>query len=315
MMEPTDEDFPKNLVEFEAQFGTEQACRAYLMSKRWPEGYRCPRCGHKRGWTIETRLLIQCAACDYQVSLTAGTVMEGTRKPLTAWFKAIWLMVTRKTGVSAKDLKRALGFGSYQTAWAWLHKLRRAMVRPDRGRLEGRVEVDVTEVTCENPRHYSDPKTQVQIAVEDRGKHMGRLRMHVVEDQAASTLVPPLVEDLAAGSTIHTDGWTGYNGLSKAGFRHQADIIGNKPRRAGQLLPRVHRVASLLKRFLLGTYQGATRWFQLRHYLEEFTFRFNRRGSRSVGKIFMRLAEQAVRTGHTPYRTLAFRRSQGLVGA
>jgi hypothetical protein len=315
MLETSELEFPRNLVEFENRFGSEEACRAYLKSKRWPEGYRCPRCGHERGWDIESRNLIQCAACDYQVSLTAGTVMEGTRKPLTVWFRAMWMVATRKTGISAKDLKRALGFGSYQTAWAWLHKLRRAMVRPDRGRLAGRVEVDVTEVTCENPRYFPDPKTQVQIAVEDRGDHMGRLRMHIVEGQAATTLIPPLVKDVAPGALMHTDGWSGYNGLADAGFKHKADVIGVKRRRASQLLPRVHRVASLLKRFLLGTYQGATRWFQLSHYLEEFIFRFNRRTTRFVGMIFMRLAEQAVRTGHTPYRKLAYRRSLGAVGA
>jgi transposase-like protein len=315
MLEEAVEEFPKNLIAFEGRFGTEDACRAYLMAKRWPEGYRCPRCGHDRGWHIEARHLIQCAACDYQVSLTAGTVLEGTRKPLTVWFKAIWLMVTRKTGISAKDLKRALGFGSYQTAWAWLHKLRRAMVRPGRERLSGRVQVDVTEVTCTDPRRYPDPQTLVQVAVEDRGEFMGRVRMQVVDSQSAPDLIVPLVDDVAEGATVHSDGWSGYNSVPDAGFDHDVDVIGRDRERATVLFPHVHRIASLLKRFLLGTYQGAVRWFQLKHYLEEFTFRFNRRSSRAVGKLFMRLAEQAIRAGHTPYRSLRRGGPQRAVGA
>lgn len=315
MLEAVEEDFPEDLTAFEERFGTEEACRSYLMGKRWPNAYRCPRCGHDRGWQIESRHLIQCAACDYQTSLTAGTVLEGTRKPLASWFKAIWLMVTRKTGISARDLKRALGFGSYQTAWTWLHKLRRAMVRPGRERLAGRVQVDVTEVACESPLRYPDPLTLVQIAVEDRGEFMGRVRMQVVDSQSEADLTLPLVDDVAEGATVHTDGWSGYNSLPDAGYDHDVDVIGRERRKATSLFPHVHRVASLLKRFLLGTYQGAARWFQLKHYLEEFTFRFNRRSSRSVGKLFMRLTEQAIRAEHTPYRSIKRGGPQRAVGA
>jgi len=315
MLESAEADFPEDLIGFEERFGTEEACHEYLVAKRWPGGYRCPRCRHDRGWKIASRHLVQCAACDYQTSLTAGTVLQGTRKPLTSWFKAIWLMVTRKTGISARDLKRALGFGSYQTAWTWLHKLRRAMVRPGRERLAGRVQVDVTEVACTDPSRYPDPLTLVQIAVEDQGEYMGRVRMQVVPSQCEPDLILPLVEDVAEGATVHSDGWSGYNSLSEAGFDHEVDVIGHERRKATRLFPHVHRIASLLKRFLMGTYQGAARWFHLKHYLEEFTFRFNRRSSRRVGKLFMRLAEQAIRAGHTPYRALKHCRPQAAGGA
>jgi len=306
MLDHTDEDYPENMVEFEARFGSEEACRAYLLEQRWPDGFCCPKCGHDRAWIVEGRNLFHCAGCERQTSLTAGTVMHGTRKPLTTWFKAMWLITTRKTGISAKDLYRALGFGSYQTAWAWLQKLRRAMVRPEREPLTGVVEVDVTEVTCEDPKHYPARKVPVQVAVEDRGEHMGRVRLEVVDDRSAASLIPPLVETIEPGSTIHSDGWRGYNPVKKKGFTHDVDVIGKDRKQASTIFPNVHRVASLLKRFLFGTYQGAPRWFNLQHYLEEFTFRFNRRASRSVGKIFMRLVQGAARTGHTPYQGLTF---------
>ena len=304
------EDYPTDAVEFERRFCTEDACRRYLAEQRWPDGYRCPRCDHDRGWPIESRNLIQCASCDHQASLTAGTVMHGSSKPLTLWFKAIWLMVTRKTGISAKDLQRTLGLGSYQTAWTWLHKLRRAMFRPERERLTGVVEVDETMVTCENPYRTPSKPIPIQIAVEDRGDHMGRVRLRLVTDLSAETLTPPIVENVAKGATIHSDGWSGYTDFEDAGFVHHVEVVGCDRASSIEKFPLVHRVASLLQRFLLGTYQGAARWFHLQHYLEEFTFRFNRRASRSIGKIFMRLVQQAANTGHTAYGQMLFCRSK-----
>jgi len=306
MVDAVPEDFPTNLVEFYMRFGNEDACREYLMRQRWPDGYRCPRCQHERGWQIESRILIQCAACNYQASLTAGTIMHGSRKSLTTWFMAIWLVATRKTGLSAKALQRELGLGSYQTAWVWLHKLRRAMVRGGREPLGGRVEVDVTEITCEHPGRYPDPKVLVQVAVEDHGNHIGRVRMQVVGDQSGECLFPQLVDSVEPGSAIHTDGWSGYSGLKRIGFEHEVDVIGDRQREASEMFPLVHLVASLLKRWLLGTYQGSTRWFNLNHYLEEFGFRFNRRKSRSPGKIFMRLVQGAAATEPAPYKDLLF---------
>ena len=137
------EDYPTTLAEFERRFASEQACRDYLVALRWPEGFVCPRCGHERAWSL-ARGLLQCTACDAQTSVTAGTILQGTRKPLTLWFRAMWHVTSHKTGVSALGLQRVLGLGSYETAWVWLHKLRRAMVRPGRDRLHGPVEVDET---------------------------------------------------------------------------------------------------------------------------------------------------------------------------
>ncbi len=137
------EDYPRTLSELEARFSSEDECRRYLVNLRWPNGFRCPRCNGTKAWPVR-QLLFQCSACGYQTSVIAGTIFEGTRKPLVIWFRAIWWVVSQKNGASALGLKRILGFGSYQTAWSWLHKIRRAMVRPGRNRLFGRVEVDET---------------------------------------------------------------------------------------------------------------------------------------------------------------------------
>ena len=138
-------EYPRNQAQFEAQFGTDEACRAYLVRLRWPDGFRCPRCGNAKAWPVRT-LLRQCASCGRQTSITAGTIFQDTRTPLTVWFRAMWAVTGPKTGTSALSLQQLLGLGSYQTAWAWLHKLRRAMVRPGRERLAGQVEVDETFV-------------------------------------------------------------------------------------------------------------------------------------------------------------------------
>ncbi len=122
------EDYPRNLAEFEARFATEQACREYLCQLRWPEGFRCPRCGHDKAWAVRTALL-ECAGCGHQASPTAGTIFQDTRQPLQSWFRAMWWLTSQKNGASALGLQRVLGLGSYKTAWTWLHKLRRAMVR------------------------------------------------------------------------------------------------------------------------------------------------------------------------------------------
>jgi hypothetical protein len=308
------DDYPRTTPEFNARFATEEACWRYLVGLRWPAGFRCQRCASEKAW-LNSRELFECGKCHRQASATAGTIFHDTRKPLRLWFQVMWWVVGQKQGASALGLNRVMGIGSYKTAWAWLHKLRRAMVRPGRERLNGRVQVDVTEVTCQDPRRYPDPETLVQVAVEDRGEYMGRVRMQVVESQSEPDLIVALMDDVAEGATVHSDGWSGYNSVPEAGFDHDVDIIGRDRARATVLFPHVHRIASLLKRFLLGTYQGAVRWFQLKHYLEEFTFRFNRRSSRTVGKLFMRLAEQAIRAGHTPYRSIKRGGPQRAVGA
>jgi transposase-like protein len=248
------------------------------------------------------------------VAVLAGTALEGTRKPLRWWFRAMWWVVTQKRGLSAKAFAREMGLSSYQTAWTWLHKLRRCMVRIGRAPLSGRVEVDETYVGGEEPglrgRRIED-KALVVIAAEEDGKGIGRIRLKHVPDASAASLIPFVVEAVAPASVVHTDGWPGYSGLAAKGFTHEVSIIAPEPERATTLLPRVHRVASLLKRWLLGTHQGAVSNKHLQRYLDEYTFRFNRRRSRHPGKIFFRLAQQLVATERTTYRALVDSEREG----
>lgn len=236
-----------------------------------------------------------CARCQAQSSLTAGTLFHDTRYPLRQWFRAIWYVTQQKSGVSALGLQRALGLGSYHTAWAWLHKLRRAMVRPGRDRLAGRVQIDETYLGGARPGFRgrgADGKTLVLVAVEHEGSHVGRIRCRVAENAAPVTLEPLIQAMVEPGSLLETDGWGGYAGVTALGYRHvivRADAtVGEEP------LPQVHLVISLLKRWLLGTHHGAVRPTHLAYYLDEFTFRFNRRTSTHRGKLFYRLVQQAV---------------------
>ncbi len=216
-------------------------------------------------------------------------------------------MTSQKNGVSALGLQRVLGLGSYKTAWSWLHKLRRAMVRPGRDRLSGRVEVDETywgspEEGVRGRQTYT--KSLIAIAAQEDGRGTGRLRMRRVRDASAESLMPFAEEAIERGSTVHTDGWLGYEPLQKRGYRHEVTFLDEGPESASKLLPRVHRVALLLKRWLLGTHQGAVNPEHLDYYLDEFTFRFNRRNSRSRGKLFYRLVQQAVAIDPVPYKSI-----------
>lgn len=301
------EDYPRTLAELEARFSTEEACRAYLQQLRWPDGFRCPKCGHAKAWPIGARLL-QCAACGRQTSVTAGTIFQDTRTPLPTWFRAIWWVTSQKTGASALGLQQVLGLGSYQTAWAWLHKLRRAMVRPGRDRLTGRVEVDETywgagEEGVRGRRLAN--RTVLAIAVEQIGRRrLGRIRMSQLADASATSLQAFIEAAIEPGSVVSTDGWPGYDRVSTRGYRHRVTQLEGHPKSPAELLPRVHRVAALLKRWLVGTHQGAVSFEHLDYYLDEFTFRFNRRTSRHRGKLFYRLVQQAVAIDPVPYKRL-----------
>jgi transposase-like protein len=302
------EDYPKNLAEFEARFSDERSCRAYVFQLRWPEGFRCPRCGHEQAWPVRGGWY-ECAACGYQSSVLSGTIFARTRKPLVQWFRAMWAVTSSKSGISAMGLQRVLGLGSYKTAWSWLQKLRRAMVRPGRDRLDGRVEVDETYVGGRQEGHGGrrlGRKSLVVIAAEEDGRKIGRIRMQRVPDASAASLQGFIARAVAPGSVVHTDGWRGYASLAGKGYRHQPTAQGrlDVPGADEDLLPRVHRVVSLLKRWLLGTHHGAVSGPHLDYYLDEFTFRFNRRTSRSRGKLFYRLVQQAVAIGPAPYATL-----------
>jgi len=300
------EEYPGTLAELETRFGTEQACRDYLLKLRWPEGFVCQRCRGRSAWTTNRNLLV-CAGCQYQASLTAGTIFQDTRKPLTMWFRAIWWVTAQKNGASALGLQRILGLGSYFTAWTWLHKLRRAMVRPGRDRLHGRVEVDETYIGGleEGVRgRQTETKALVAVACEEDGRAIGRIRLRRIRDASAASLEAFVAEAIEPGSVVHTDGWEGYASLEMKGYTHPVTVLKRSQRSASELLPRVHLVVSLLKRWLVGTHQGAVSLQHLDYYLDEFTFRFNRRKSRSRGKLFYRLLQQAVAVEPAPYKAV-----------
>jgi len=272
--------FPQSVSEFQAWFGTEEACVRYLIDSRWPDGYRCPRCGHGEAYELTSRAVLKCRKCGYQVSVTAGTVLHATRLPLSKWFWAAYLVATHTPGISAVQLQRQLGIKRYETAWAMLQKLRRAMVRPERDRVTGMVEVDDAyvgglEEGRRGGRQRGGSKAIVVAAVEIRGRGSGRIRLGVVPDVSGDSLSGFVEAVVAPGSVVLTDGWRGYVPLKKKGYDHQPKTQG-PGENAAKLLPRVHRVFSNLKTWLKGTHHGVGRK-HLSHYLNEFVFRFNRR--------------------------------------
>jgi transposase-like protein len=297
----TVEEYPRSLTELEASFSTDEACRAYLARLRWPRGFRCRRCGLGKAWAV--RGLWECAGCGCQTSVTAGTIFQDTRTPLPVWFRAMWWVTTQKNGASALGLQRVLGLKSYETAWTWLHKLRRAMVRPGRDLLTGRVEVDECYLGGLEeglPGRLNLEKALIVVAAQEDGPRIGRIRMRKIGDASAASLMPFVQDSVAGGSTIHTDGWLGYLPLERNGYEHEVTFLRGKKKTPSELMPRVHRVISLLKRWLMGTHQGAVSHKHLDYYLDEFTFRFNRRRSHSRGKLFFRLVQQAVAVEPVP---------------
>jgi len=291
--------FPNTYRELVQFFLDDNACAAYLEQLRWPDGFCCPACkGCGVPWR-QTRGRLVCSACRHQTSVTAGTILEKTRTPLTTWFEAAWHLTTAKHGLSPKTLERTLGT-SYRTAWAILQRYRVAMVRSERERLFGVVEVDealVGGVVQGGKRGRGASKSIVAIAVEiKKPKGFGRIRMRHIPEASFAHLQPFIQDVVEKGATVRTDGWKGYNGLSKHNYIHERTILSSSNDPAHVSMPGVHRVASLLKRWILGTHQGSFVPAHLQSYLEEFTFRFNRRNSRSRGLVFRRLMEQAVVT-------------------
>ena len=284
-------DFPRSLLEFQRHFPDDAACAIYLAAARWPEGFVCPDCGGTRACLLTAKAhTYQCSACHKQTSVTAGTVMHGSKLSLTVWFWAAYLMATHSNGISARQLWRQLGLGSYKSAWLLAAKLRRAMVDPERHLLSGLVEVDETQISY---RTKDDPpaggggrsgegKLQVAAAVEIQGKGPGRIRLAAIKDASATSLRTFLKDSVASGTTIKTDGWSGY--LGAPGLTHEPHVVGNMA--AHIVLPWVHRIFSNLKTWALGVYHGLRKQ-HLQAYLDEFVFRFNRR-----------------RTPHAAFRTL-----------
>jgi transposase-like protein len=297
-------DYPQTFQGLDEWFRDDEACRGYIRRLRWPSGFVCPHCGAaEEPWAMAGGWL-RCRICRGETSLTAGTIFEGTRKPLRTWFLAMWFVTSQKNGVSALGLQRELGFGSYETAWTWLHKLRRAMVRPGRELLSGDVEVDETYVGGpeEGKRgRGAANKAIIAVAAEKSGRGVGRIRLRRIGDVSTDSLLSFVRRAVAPGCVVHTDGWRGYGGLTAAGYRHQVSMINGGADPAHEVMPRVHLVTSLLKRWLIGTHQGGIQHPHLDYYLDEFTFRFNRRRSKARGLLFHRLAQQAVSTGPAPY--------------
>lgn len=299
------EDFPKNEVEFDRRFSSEQACFDYLFQLRWPEGFRCSRCGHSEYWAASRERYL-CRQCKHQQSLTAGTMFHGTRKPMRLWFKALWWFSTSKTSVSASALKELLGLGSYQTAWCWLQKLRTCTVFPKRAQLTGNIEVDEFYLGGERSGQRgrgADHKCKVAVAVERQGRKLGRLRLQVIASCSAEELTSFAKANIDRGSQVTTDGWSGYSGLIKEGFVHRAVNQSNAEDKKS-VLPGVHLVTSLFKRVILGTFQGRFEPQYLQRYLDEYVFRFNRRTCKSVGKRFWRIMQQAAESTPTTWKEL-----------
>lgn len=294
--------FPKTISDFDTMLATDERCARYLADLRWPDGYVCLKCGHTKAW-MSARWMFVCSKCRHQRNVAEGTLLYRTRQPLRTWFRVAWTVCEQKNAISALGLQRALGFGSYHTAWQWLHRMRRAMVLPGRSKLSGEVEVD--EAFIGGVKHGGKRgrgaagKALVLVAVEVRQhrrkpklRAIGRIRLAVIPDARAATLLPAVAELVDVGSNAVTDGLTSYNRLQLAGFNHTVArlkaAVGVDP------LPMYHRVISLLKRWLLGTHQGSVDHAFLRFYLDEFVFRFNRRSSGSRGLLFYRLLQQAV---------------------
>ena len=288
--------YPKNFEEFLSWFQNEEHCREYLEWIRWPDGFVCTSCGGRNYWRTEKGLL-HCKLCQRQTSITAGTVFEDTRKPLILWFHVMWMMMAQKTGLSARNLCDTYGFGNYQTAWAWLHKLRSTMICTGRKKLTGRVEVDETYVGGKKSGargRGAEGKTLVLVAVEGSALKLGRVRFRCVDAADASNIETFVSDYVSPGTTVVTDGLSSYSKLQTLGFEHRPYVLSTGGEAARKELDHIHLVISLLKRWLIGTHQGAISIDHLQAYLDEFAFRFNRRLSTHRGKLFHRLIQQSV---------------------
>ena len=306
-------DYPQSWNEFLDWFATEEACLAYLERLRWPDGFVCPACGVVGEPYRSSRARLMCRSCAHQSSVTAGTIFDKTRTPLRVWLSAAWYVTNQKLGVSALGLKRVLGLGSYETAWTMLHRFRRAMVRPQRELLRGEVEVDETYLAISDRakplasegRKNKTSKILVAIAVEiHQPKGFGRIRLRRIDSDSDACVVPFVQESIEPGARVRTDGSAAYRSLSKIGFEHTRQVMLGAEPPAHVTMPGVHWVASLVKRWILGTHHGSVQPEHLDAYLDEFVFRFNRRTSTSRGLLFYRLMQQAVVTAPVTYQSV-----------
>ena len=307
------QDYPRTWSEFLDWFSSEEACLSYLERLRWPHGFACPDCASMTAPYRASRTRLMCQDCGRQSTVTAGTIFDKTRTPLKVWLAGAWYLTSQKQGVSALGLQRVLGLGSYQTAWTMLHRFRRAMVRPDRERLKGLVEVDETYLAISDRQRPISPvgrksstrKVLVVMAVEIlEPKGFGRIRLRRILNDADECVVPFVQESVEPGARVRTDGSAAYRSLKELGYAHERTVMLGSDTPAHVSMAGVHRVASLIKRWILGTHHGSVQPEHLDAYLDEFVFRFNRRTSNSRGMLFYWLLQQAVVTKPVTYRDI-----------
>ncbi len=298
-------DRPMSRTDFDRRFPDEGACARHLAKLRWPDGFTCPACGTCKGWELDTKPFTwECAGCHRQTSVTAGTVMHRSKLPLRTWFEAIHLLTSHSNGISAEQAQAQLGIRSYKTAWLLLHKLRRAMVDPNRSLLQGLVEVDETEVPFRSKHdpiaNHGIPNVgilQIIGAVElDEEGHPSRVRLEPLKDRTGPSVRNFVERNVEVGATVVSDGFAGYRKLAEH-RTHVSKVVGNMA--AHVLLPWIHRAFSNLKRWFGGTLHGV-RNQHLRRYLDEFTFRWNRR--RHTRTAFDRLLDLTSRLSHASMR-------------
>ena len=298
-------NYPKNQIKFDGMFKTEQDCIDYLISIRWPQGFECPTCGSVRTWE-KSKKRFECIDCHTETTVTSGTIFHKSTKPLKVWFYAIWWIVAQKNGVSAKGLMKIIGLGSYRTSWTWLHKFRRLMVLSSRSKLQGIIEVDEVLIGGKKSGKRgrgAEGKSLIAVAVEVKGRKTGRVRLAKIPDASSISLNEFIENNIKKASTIITDEWPSYNKLESMGYIHKTQKATAKDEDE-EVLPNVHRIASLLKRWLLGTHQSYVNKNKLGYYLDEYVFRYNRRTLTSRGLLFLRLIEQAVKTPPVSYKEI-----------
>lgn len=290
-----------SLYDFLNRFPSEEDCFHYLIEKRWPDGFRCPKCGNRESYFIEKHRLFQCTMCRHQTSVTAGTVFNRLRHPLLTLFWAVYLIATSKKGISAMELKRKLSIRSYQTAWLLLHKIRSAMASSQMFPLTGDAEADETYVGGRHPGKRgrgAEGKIPVAAVVETNKKNMGRAYLETIESVSAYNLTSFLSRNLTPGVKVTTDGYKSYGFLSEY-FCHVPRI--KSFLNDDDVLPKVHILIANLKMWLRGTYNCLPSK-HLQRYLDEFIFRFNRRWN--LDTIFDKLLVRCIDTPSITYADL-----------
>lgn len=298
-------EYPKNQMEFERAFATDEQCLTFLSNIRFENGFICPKCNHNEYW-VNNRGIAVCKICKHQHSITSGTIFHKSRISLVLLFRVLWFIVAQKNGVSASGIQRILELKKYSTTWTWLHKFRRLMILPNRDKLSGTIEVDETLVGGKRSGKRgrgAEGKILVIIAIEIQGKKTGRVRLSTIPDGSKASINLFIKSNIERESIIITDGWKGYADLKK--MKYIRKIEEKKVKLDNELiLPRVHKIASLLKRWLLGTHQNYVSHDKLDYYLDEFTFRYNRRNSKSRGSLFFSLLKQSMNQKPIDYKDI-----------